>query len=195
MSKTSLIATSALDAAKSARRSHVLIDVLDNVSVVWIAARKGQSGALATRVNKLYGVTLTSSPRLVTSQGGVSFLSAGPDQWLAVATMATGLDLATILADQLQGLASVADQTDARTLVCVSGDKARDTLAKGLPIDLHPRAFLEGAVATTHAAHIGVILWRPIGSDSFIIACSRSYSDSFWRWLTESAAEHGLVVA
>ncbi len=194
MSKTNLIATSALDAAKSASRSHVSIDVLDNVSVVWIAARKGQSGPLATRFNELHGVALPSNPRLAKSRSGVDFIGAGPDQWLAVAPMATDLDLATILADQLKGFASVADQTDARTLVRVSGDKARDTLAKGLPIDLHPRAFPEGAVATTHAAHIGVILWRPIGSDSFIIACTRSYSDSFWRWLTESAAEHGLAV-
>ena len=194
MSNAKLSARSALDIAKSASRSLVSIDVLDNMSVVWIAARTDRISALLLRINELHGVTLTSSPRLAKSRSGVDFIGAGPDQWLAIAPAASGLDLATVLADQLQGLASVADQTDARTLVSVSGEKARDTLAKGLPIDLHPRAFPEGAVAITHAAHIGVILWRPIGSDSFILACSRSYSDSFWRWLTESAAEHGLAV-
>ena len=194
MSNAKLSARSALDIAKSASRSLVSIDVLDNMNVVWIAARKGQTSALVKRIDELHGVTLPSNPRLAKSSSGVDFIGAGPDQWLAIAPAAAGLDLATVLADQLHGLASVADQTDARTLVSVSGEKARDTLAKGLPIDLHPRAFPEGAVATTHAAHIGVILWRPIGSDSFIIACSRSYSDSFWRWLTESAAEHGLAV-
>ena len=186
---------SALDAAKSASRSHVAIEVLDGLCVVWIAARKGQSGALAARINELYGVLLPTNPRVALSSGGIEFLGAGPDQWLAIAPAKDSQDLASVLAGQLQGLASTAGQTDARTLIRVSGDKARDTLAKGLPIDLHPRAFPEGAVATTHAAHIGVVLWRPIGSDSFILACSRSYSDSFWRWLTEAAAEHGLAIS
>ncbi len=195
MSKTNLFAKSALDAAKSASRSHVALEVLDGLSIVWIAARNGQSGALDTRVSELYGVTLPKYPRLAHARSGIDFVGAGPDQWLAIAPATMGSDWAAILTGQLQNLASVADQTDARTLVRVSGNKARDTLAKGLLIDLHPRAFPEGAVATTHAAHIGVILWRPIGADSFIIACSRSYSDSFWRWLTHSAAEHGLVVA
>jgi methylglutamate dehydrogenase subunit D len=195
VSNAKLSARSALDIAKSASRSLVSLDVLDDMSVVWIAARKGQTVELIRRISELHGVTLPSNPRLVKSRSGFDFIGAGPDQWLAIApATAAGLDLAHVLAGQLQGLASVADQTDARTLVRVSGEKARDTLAKGLPIDLHPRVFPEGAVAITHADHIGVIVWRPDESDAFVLACSRSYSDSFWRWLTESAAEHGLAV-
>lgn len=195
MSNAKLTVRSALDIAKSASRSQVSIDVIEGSSVVWLAARKGQTGALVTRVNELHGVTLPSNPNMATSRSGIEFVGTGPEQWLAIAPATAGVELAAVLAGQLQGLASVADQTDARTLVRVSGDKARDTLAKGLPIDLHPRAFPEGAVAITHAAHIGVILWRPIGSDSFLLACSRSYSASFWRWLTESAAEHVFAVS
>lgn len=195
MPNAKLIARSALDAAKSASRSHVAIEVLEGSSVVWIAARKGQSGALAARVSELYDISLPTNPRVALSSGGIEFLGAGPDQWLAIAPSKDSHDLASKLTGQLQGLASIADQTYARTLIHVHGEKARDTLAKGLPLDLHPRAFPEGAVATTHAAHIGVVLWRPIGSDSFILACSRSYSDSFWRWLTEAAAEHGLAIS
>ncbi len=195
MSNTKLEPLSALDSAKSASRSHVAVEVLNGQSVVWIAARKGQTAALVTRINELYGVSLPSSPSLATATSGIEFLGTAPNQWLAIAPAADSVDLASVLAGQLQSVASVADQTDARTLIRVSGDKARDTLAKGLTIDLHPRAFPDGSAATTHAAHIGIILWRPIGSDSFILACSRSYSDSFWRWLTELAAEHGLAVS
>lgn len=195
MPNANLTARSALTAAKSASRSHVAIEVLDGLSVVWIAARKGQSSALAARVQELYGVSLPTNPRVARSSSGIEFLGASTDQWLVVANAGDGRDFAADLASQLNGLASVAGQTDARTLIRVSGGKARDTLAKGLSIDLHPRAFPEGTVATTQAAHISVVLWRPIGSDSFMLACSRSYSDSFWRWLTEAAAEHGLTIA
>ncbi len=195
MSNAILKPRSALDVAKSASRAQVALEVLDGLSVVWIAARKGQASALVTRVNELHGVTLPSNPRLVTSRSGIDFLGTGPEQWLAIAPETADLDLAAVLAGQLTASRLLPSQTDARTLVRVSGEKARDTLAKGLPIDMHPRAFPEGAVATTHAAHIGVVIWRPIGSNTFILACSRTYSDSFWRWLTESAAEHGLSVS
>ncbi len=111
MSNAKLEPLSALDAAKSASRTHVAIEVLDGLCVVWIAARKGQSGALVTRVNELYGVSLPSNPRLATSRSGIDFLGTGPEQWLAIAPAADSLDLASVLAGQLHDLASVADQT------------------------------------------------------------------------------------
>jgi sarcosine oxidase subunit gamma len=63
-----------------------------------------------------------------------------------------------------------------------------------VPIDLHPKAFPAGAAAITHAAHIGVILWRPDETDRFVLGSARSYSVSLWHWLMESAAEFGTSV-
>ena len=37
------------------------------------------------------------------------------------------------------GVAAVSDQSDARLVLRVSGPRVRDVLAKGVPVDLHPR--------------------------------------------------------
>jgi sarcosine oxidase subunit gamma len=70
-------------------------------------------------------------------------------------------------------------------------------LAKILPIDLHPRAFAPGDVASTTASHIGATLWRledsAEGLPVFEIAVFRSLAGSFWDTLTRSAAEFGFV--
>jgi sarcosine oxidase subunit gamma len=67
-------------------------------------------------------------------------------------------------------------------------------LAKGLPIDLDPRAFPLGSAATSAISHIGVQLWQADDTRSYDIAIFRSLSESFWRWLTTSAAEFGYEV-
>jgi sarcosine oxidase subunit gamma len=71
----------------------------------------------------------------------------------------------------------------------------RDALAKGCPIDLHPRAFAAGNAAITVIAHIGIHLWRLPFDDGLYVALFRSMAGSFWSWLHASAAEFGLEVA
>jgi sarcosine oxidase subunit gamma len=71
----------------------------------------------------------------------------------------------------------------------------REALAKGCPIDLHPRAFAAGAAAATVIGHIGVNLWRLPSDDGLHLAVFRSMAGSFRSWLHASAAEFGLEVA
>ena len=68
-------------------------------------------------------------------------------------------------------------------------------LAKGIAIDLHPRAFKPGDVALTIAAHIGVQLWQVDEAPTYEIAVPRSLAKSLWAWLSASAAEFGYEVA
>ncbi len=91
--------------------------------------------------------------------------------------------LARDLQAKLQGLASISDQSGGRTVLNISGRRARDVLAKGLPIDLDPRAFPLGSAATSAISHMGVQLWQMDDTRSYDIAIFRSLSESFWRWL------------
>jgi sarcosine oxidase subunit gamma len=68
----------------------------------------------------------------------------------------------------------------------------RDALAKGFPIDLHPRAFRTGFTAVTSAAHIGAQLWQIDDAPTYEIAVARGFALSFWHWLEASAAEYGI---
>jgi methylglutamate dehydrogenase subunit D len=171
----------------------VVITELAGLGLATVACRKGQPSALSAAVRKAYGVDLPASSRA--EQGpAVSFIGYGPGQWLAVSEALANDALASELAAQLQGLASVSDQSGGRTVLRVSGNRARDVLAKGLPLDLDPRAFPLGSAATSAISHIGLQLWQADDTRSYDIAIFRSLSESFWRWLTASAAEFGYEV-
>jgi sarcosine oxidase subunit gamma len=156
-----------------------------------VAARKG--APLRAAVKASYGVNLPDDSTV--GQGPeMSFVGYGPGQWLAVSETLRNDTLAKQLGQDLKGLASVSDQSGGRTLLRLSGTRARDVLAKGLPIDLHPSVFGPGSAATSTISLMGVQLWQVDEAPTYDIALFRSVSASFWRWLTASAAEFGYEV-
>ena len=154
-----------------------------------VLARKGQIPALAAKITNLHGLALPNGPGRVAA-GEIAFTGLAPGQWLATGPEGFVARLATDLA----GLASVSDQTDARVFLRLKGANLRETLAKGVPLDLHPASFAPGAAAATLAAHVSVWLWR-LDHDTFELAVPRSMLGSFMDWLNASAAEFGLEVA
>ena len=171
----------------------VLISERVGLGLATVAARKGQAPALKAAVAEAYGVDLPESSAV--AQGpAVSFIGQGPGQWLAVSETLANEALARDLAQHIAGLASISDQSGGRTVLRVSGKHAREVLAKGLPIELDPRAFPLGSAATSAIGHMGVQLWQMDDTRSYDIAVFRSLSQSFWRWLTSSAAEFGYEV-
>jgi sarcosine oxidase subunit gamma len=141
----------------------------------------------------MYSLTLPTTPQRVAS-GNIAFVRSGPDHWLAVAEGEAGHRFERTLRQALTGIASVIDQSDGRVVIRVSGAKALNTLAKGVPIDLHPRAFKTGSAVSTIAAHIGIQIWQLDDGPTYEIAMFRGFADSFWHWLMDSAAEFGVRV-
>ena len=151
------------------------------------------SADLERTTKRLIGLDLPRTPSAVLS-GMHGLVWAGPDQWLLIARQRAGLSdlLASLSAD-----AAVSDQSHARAALRVSGARAREVLAKGSMVDLHPSVFPVGATALTSFAQIGVQLWRTEdGPDGaiFEILVARSMAGSFWSWFAASAAEFGCRV-
>ena len=132
------------------------------------------------------GISLTA---LVLSFGIYALADGVIMTWMAIAERGQSRDIEVELKPLLDGLSSVVDQSDARAVVRISGPRARDVLAKGVPIDLHPRAFKGNGVAITHANHVGIILWQIDDAPTYEIAMFRGFADSFAHWLLESAEE------
>ncbi len=171
----------------------VVIQERVGLGLATLAARKGQDTALKQTVAAAYGVELPDSSQVVHG-ASVSFIGYGPGQWFAVSEQLASEALARDLAQRLKGLASISDQSGGRTVLRIGGPRARDVLAKGLPIDLDPRGFPLGSAATSTISLMGVQLWQPGDTQSYDIALFRSVSHSFWRWLAASAAEYGYEV-
>lgn len=168
----------------------VTVKTRDNIGLATIIARGGQEDRLQATLATSYAVDLPARPVLAHGRG-LDLVWAGPAQWLAVSDDRA---IAARLAGELAGIAAVSDQSDGRAALRLSGPKLRDTLAKGCPIDLHPRAFRPGDTAITAIAHIGVQFWQVDEASTFDILVARSMAGSFWTWFSAAASEFGIEV-
>ena len=169
----------------------LLIEQRTDLSFASVIAKRGKRDQLVSAVETAYGVALPKGPRRVT-RGSVTFAGTGPDQWIASTEGAEAQHFAARVRGRIGLFAAVSDQTDARLVLRLSGPRVRDVLAKGVPLDLHPKVFKPGDVATTLVAYIGVQIDRI--DETFQITAPRSMAGSFWSWLSASAAEFGYDV-
>jgi len=174
----------------------VIVCDRDGLGLATVLVRKAKNEALAQRLLEHLRIELPQGPQRTTA-GDLALIGTGPGAWLATQERG-GNAFAPSLREWIGDLASVSDQSDGYAVLRLSGPKVRDTLFKLIPIDVHPREFKIGDVASTVAAHIGVTLWRleddGNGSPVFEIAVFRSLAASFWHALGESAAEFGFVM-
>ena len=157
-----------------------------------ILLRHNKLADLEVAIKRQYGVKLADAPGRYRCHSN-SFLGTGKGRWLAVQEPPSA-NFVEELTRELDGLASVIDQSDAFGVLRLSGPKLLSTLEMGVQIDLAPDVFEVGYVAVTNIAHIGVILWKVDDIPTIDIAVARSLAHSFCYWLETSAAIHGLAV-
>jgi sarcosine oxidase subunit gamma len=176
-------------------RAGITAVIRDGVGFATVMTRRGASDALNQRIRERFGIDLPHGPHR-SAATGVAFIGMGPGSWLALAER-VGNEFAARLMSELDGVASVSDQSDGYTMIRLSGANVRDALAKLIPIDVDARAFQVGDAASTVASHIGVTVWRlPDGPDSaplFELILFRSLTRSFWHALAEAAGEYGFA--
>jgi sarcosine oxidase subunit gamma len=169
----------------------VTVSEVKGAGLATVTTRKGRRTALLDGAQTAFGVALPETPRRVEGRG-VAFVWSGPDQWLACKVPAPAKGMEALLAAPFAGLASVVDQSHGRALLRITGPHVRDALAKGVAVDLHPRAFKAGDTAATMVSHIAVQLWQIDDQPTYEFAVARSLAQSFWHWLEASAAQYGL---
>ena len=158
-----------------------------------ISANAGQADAIAAAVLTLTGLQLPMGAAGV-SGDGIALIGTAPGQWLALSEGHVGFALLESLSGALAGLATIVDQSDGKAVLEISGPRARDTLAKGCALDLHPSVFIPGSAATTPVALIDCQIWQIDATPTYGLGVPTSYAESFWTWLTASAAEYGYEV-
>ncbi len=105
--------------------------------------------------------------------------------WLTRAGEATAQQAMGIDAEQGTSL----DLSHSRTVIRIEGPRARDLLNRGLPTDLRPDSFPEGAFAGGAIHLVGANLHhRGGGYDLYV---PRGFAVTIWDFLTETAAQWG----
>lgn len=155
--------------------------------IATLMARKGRIDALAASIKEQYDIDLPGGPHRRASDG-LALLGTGPGRWLAIHS-APPMRFIANLTQQLEGVASVVDQSGACGVLRLSGPALIGTLAKGVAIDLEAPAFSAGSVAVTQIAHVGVTLCKLDDSPAIDVIVARSLSASFWHWLSMSTGD------
>jgi len=151
--------------------------------------------AFLKAVESVLGFGLPLTPNTVSEGAGLVALWLGPDEWLVVTQPDGESTIAVALEDALgDTLNSVTDLTGGQTVIGISGPRARDVLAKGCTLDLHPRAFGPGQCAQTLLAKAAVTIRQVDESPSFDLIVRRSFADYLGVWLQDAALEYGLAV-
>jgi sarcosine oxidase subunit gamma len=170
----------------------VAITPRTDVAICSVLARRGAADRLAHAAQSAFAVELPRTPRYV-GNGALAFVWAGPGQWLALGERTTGPALEQQLRAAFGDAAAVIDQSHGRTLIRVAGPRARETLAKGMLIDLHPGAFGPGSAAGTVVSYIGTHVWQIDATPTYDLAVASTFALALMEWLTEAAAEYGVT--
>ncbi|MBK7903376.1 MAG: sarcosine oxidase, gamma subunit [Proteobacteria bacterium] len=170
----------------------LVLQELTQFTLASVIACKDQAAQAAAAAQRAFGTSPPMAPATAAGNA-LTFIWSGPGHWLALGPHATGAVEAR-LGTAFGTHASVFDQSGSRVLLELRGPRARDVLAKGMSIDLHPRAFRTGDVAVTTASHLAVHLWQVADEPVYRLLVVRTWFDSLWRWLAASAAEYGCEV-
>ena len=163
---------------------------------------RGQTtdAAFMAAVKKTLAISLPTEPNTAMSKrGGADVLWLGPNEWLISVPDGKARGLAAKLDKSLKSLhAAVIPVGEGRTIIRIAGAHARDVLAKGCPLDLHPKSFGPGQCAQSLLGRGDMLLHcaQP-GRDKsniFNIYISRSFAEYTWTWLEDAAREYGVRV-
>ncbi len=90
-------------------------------------------------------------------------------------------------------MGAVTSLSHSRTRIFIEGEPAREVLARSIPLDFHPSAFVIGQFALTGIHHTPVLVHRS-GEQRYEIYAMRTFALSVWEWLSDAALPFGYEV-
>ena len=132
--------------------------------------------------------------RRLTTEGDRSLAWMSPDELLLFLPAGETTETLAALSNALGARHHLAvDLSDARAIFEISGDGAREVLAKGAPVDLSRGAFTLGDVRRTRLGQLAAAFALVgEGPDRFHLVCFRSVAAHVERWLDVAARAGSL---
>lgn len=151
--------------------------------------------ALTAAAQRLFGVALPTAPNSVTRGDPWAALWLGPTSWLVVAAReAPPLRAYAAARDALAAAGgAVFDVSVARVGWTIAGPRAATVLAKGCPLDFHPRAFPAGSCAQSVFGHVHALFCRN-ADGAFTMLVARSLARDVGHALAVTGAQYGYDV-
>jgi sarcosine oxidase subunit gamma len=148
-----------------------------------------------TKAGSVLGCVLPSTPNSVQSAADLTVLWLGPDEWLILCGPGSESALCGRLEEALSGThAAIVDVSGNRAHLRLRGQEAREVLAKGCPLDLHPRSFRAGHCAQTVLARTAVLLHQVDDTPTFDLFPRRSFAPYVAAWLEDAMRDYEGVL-
>ena len=152
------------------------------------------AGPGADTAADVLGVGLPVAAHTVVDGSDASAIWLGPQEWLITSEIRDAAELERQLNEAVGAHGGAAiDVSAQRATLRLRGSHARDVLAKGCSLDLHPRVFPPGTAAQTMLALAAVVV-IPLsenGTDYRILVRS-SFARYLADWLLDAVAEYGV---
>lgn len=158
---------------------------------------RGEAPQIVAPLTEQTGITLPTTPCTSASMEPCTALWLGPSEWMLLTAESEEKTLLATIKNTLDGIHhQLVDITDYYTMIRLSGAHSREMLAKLTTLDLHPRAFPEGAVKGSIFGRLPATLYRrPLENAeeaSFELFIRRSHADYLWCLLALAGREYGL---
>jgi sarcosine oxidase subunit gamma len=149
-------------------------------------------------VGRTLDLLLPGEPNTTAGRGDLMALWLSPDAWLLTCPPdKVAAHLGALRKPLADVHAAITDVSDGRVALRLAGPNARDVLAKGCPLDLHPRVFRAGCCAQGLLAKAPVLIHllddAPRGP-TFDLYVARSFAHYLWAWLEDAGLEYGVQV-
>lgn len=139
-------------------------------------------------ITEVLGAGLPLTPNTALEAESQTVLWLGPEEWLVVSDPTTHPDTMDRLVHNLNDGRSLAvDVSDQRTVIEVSGEKARELLSKGTSIDLRSTIFGPGQCRqTVFATAFSILHCKEAAKFDFYI--DQTFAEYVLAWLISTAA-------
>ncbi|GGY06457.1 sarcosine oxidase subunit gamma [Streptomyces djakartensis] len=177
--------------ATATRTSRGAIRLAELPFLTQMNVRLDPKGAAADAVGLALGLQLPVDPCTIARAGELAALWLGPDEWLVVGPPGGQRDLESRIRKAAgDEHVSVIDVSAQRTTLLVAGPRARDLLAHGCSLDLHPRVLGPGRCAQTTLGRTQVVLVaRDDPRAGFWVLVRSSFAGYLTDWLLDAAVE------
>lgn len=160
---------------------------------VQVELRVAKDAPMSALYEKL-GLMLPRDVGYVASTGDRDALCLAPRWWLVTQSPepAPGIECALVAGLRAAGgpAASAVDVSAQRTTIDLTGPNARDVLAHGCSLDLHPHSFGPGRCAQTTLAKAQVVLHQLDAAPTYRVLVRASFATYLAEWLLDASTEY-----
>jgi sarcosine oxidase subunit gamma len=155
---------------------------------------KAEDPHFAGAISGVIGDGLPIVPNTLTELNATTMYWLGPDEWLIVTPDESRKRIEADLRRALKGQPfALTDVSGGQTALHLHGSRVRDVLAKGCPIDFHPRVFGIGQCAQSHLGKAPILIGQIEEQPYFELIVRRSFAEYVWTWLETAAEEYGVA--